>query len=269
MAIEIVTINAINRDLENESPSVLTFRHGEIRFEHRVFHWLRERLTWDAEANEAFDGPFLSECDADGEVGWCELRESFPTWFARWRSRKDVGRSPVMDEARDADVEEESLYVATGIGGKGEPLTVNTFNHGTLLDQTLLFVHFELRCSELRRECLGTYVVLQIHGGCDVRGGYTRPRVFRVEVGAFDHFDRERGVIGCTGPHTHRWVSDDGYRWERDDSGRGERRRLEEYPVRGAEDDVHADGIREGVIVVRDAQGRCPLCACELRARNG
>lgn len=256
------------RDLESECPSVVTFRHGEIRFEHRVFHWLRERLTWDAEANEAFDGPFLRECDPEGEVGWCELRELFPMWFARWRSRKDVGRSPAMDEAWNADVEEESLYVATGIGGKGSLLIVNTFNHGALLDQTLLFVHFELRCSELRSECLGAYVVLQIHGGCDVRGGYSRPRVFRVEVDAFDHFDFERGAIECTGQDAHRWATDDGYRWERDDSERGERRRLDEYPVMVAEDDGRADATSEGVIVVRDGRARCPLCSGELRARN-
>lgn len=49
-------------------------------------------------------------------------------------------------------------------------MTINTYNGEDLLSQTLQYVYFR---------CDGTdYVALQIHGGADVRGGYTEPVVF-------------------------------------------------------------------------------------------
>jgi hypothetical protein len=47
----------------------------------------------------------------------------------------------------------------------------NSYNFdGWLLDQTLQGVFFGMGSNE--------YLILQVHGGCDVRGGYTRPQVF-------------------------------------------------------------------------------------------
>jgi hypothetical protein len=52
--------------------------------------------------------------------------------------------------------------------------TMNTYNfEGCRLGQTLQFVIFELNGVD--------YVALQIHGGADVRGGYTAPRVFKCD----------------------------------------------------------------------------------------
>lgn len=47
---------------------------------------------------------------------------------------------------------------------------INTYNGEDSLSQTLQYRGFELDGE--------SYVALQIHGGCDVRGGYTRPRIF-------------------------------------------------------------------------------------------
>lgn len=33
------------------------------------------------------------------------------------------------------------------------------------------------------------YIILQIHNGCDVRGGYTNPRVFKLAVDEYDFYD--------------------------------------------------------------------------------
>ncbi|MEM2941407.1 MAG: hypothetical protein QW304_07665 [Thermoproteota archaeon] len=55
-----------------------------------------------------------------------------------------------------------------------------------------------------------TYVILQIHNGCDVRGGYTKPRVFR--VADMDALDSDRSVVAyckCTQMST----DDCGYHW--------------------------------------------------------
>ena len=46
----------------------------------------------------------------------------------------------------------------------------NTYNYENLLSQVLQYAIFEVDGE--------TYIMLQIHGGCDVRGGYTKPQVF-------------------------------------------------------------------------------------------
>lgn len=50
--------------------------------------------------------------------------------------------------------------------------TYNSYNSDNLLSQTIQFAIGEDEDGE-------SYVLLQIHGGCDVRGGYTAPRAFR------------------------------------------------------------------------------------------
>lgn len=68
---------------------------------------------------------------------------------------------------------------ATGIYG------YNTYNGEENLSQTLQFMQFEL---------FGTgFILLQVHGGCDVRGGYTLPVIFE---SATDYFGA--GVDECS-----------------------------------------------------------------------
>jgi len=64
---------------------------------------------------------------------------------------------------------------------------VNTYNHETHLSQVLQFVPFgvEPTTGERSGEIYGNFVILQIHNGCDVRGGYTDPVVFETDVGMF------------------------------------------------------------------------------------
>jgi hypothetical protein len=49
----------------------------------------------------------------------------------------------------------------------------NTYNWENLLSQVLQGIIVE-------HDDYGRYVILQIHNGCDVRGGYTQPRIFRL-----------------------------------------------------------------------------------------
>ncbi len=44
----------------------------------------------------------------------------------------------------------------------------------------------------------GSYALVEIHGGCDIRGGYTKPRVFDTSVdgnGALGFFDWNRASV--------------------------------------------------------------------------
>jgi hypothetical protein len=283
-----------NRAFEAEPATTLSFRYGEIEVTHNVFHFLKEKLSYDEDGNRALrcldrylrlvnfhtdrGRDYDSETHAwtpakNGEgpdVG--TLREEFPEFFRAWKARKDeADRDDCADcngtgEVKQADAEgkiivdaddvpievpcevckgrgwihsssikwspkkgivAESPYEVGSFGEGGPPITCNTYNEECLLSQTLLFTYFELENEE--------YVVLQIHGGCDVRGGYTMPQVFTCsdEQGIFDF---KRAGIGCTGEgpfvrkdtgqlaipgtevketpfHEHNWSTDDGHSW--------------------------------------------------------
>jgi hypothetical protein len=274
------------RDLENEPESTVSFKYGSIQVEHSVYHWLRDRLDFDEEATKAFDGPFREECDPENDKDWGELREEFPAWFAKWRSRKDTSEDCPACEGGDAACEvcegsgkapgDDSLYAATGIYGDGEPITVNSYNEESALDQVILFTYFELRTGSGRSGNLGSYVVLQIHGGCDVRGGYTRPRVFTLsDSDELAIFDYSRGTIHCEREPDHWWSTDDAHHWYREGAcGLGAGTQLESYErielVQGDEEDPRDGQARAWVadtLCVTDAgEGLCPICGGRLDA---
>ena len=52
----------------------------------------------------------------------------------------------------------------------------NTYNFNETLTQDFQFGIFEYNNNE--------YVILQIHNGCDVRGGYTKPYIFKIDDGS-------------------------------------------------------------------------------------
>lgn len=266
------------RDFENEAPSTLSFRYDSIELTHRVFHWLRERLEFDEGANNAFDGQFRREVDPDGDKSWGELREEFPAWYATYRSQQDSSSQCDPCEGEGCDQcngtglisGSQDLYDTTGIYGEGSPLTVNTYNEECLLDQTLLFTYFELRTGSGRGGNEGSFVILQIHGGCDVRGGYTRPTIFQVTADeATDIFDFRRGTISCTGDgeegEGHFWTTDDGSHWYADGACcRGAGTQLERYE-RKTFNEQDAEWERRQLCVLEDGSGLCPLCGAPLR----
>ena len=57
--------------------------------------------------------------------------------------------------------------------GVNRSYMVNTYNSEDALSQVLQYCQFETESGDW-------YVLLQIHGGCDVRGGYTDPVAFRI-----------------------------------------------------------------------------------------
>jgi hypothetical protein len=86
-----------------------------------------------------------------------------------------------------------------GIYGDGNPVTVNTYNNEDLLSQTIQFTYFEVEHGD-------AIVMLQIHGGCDVRGGYTAPKLFTLGGNSeYAIFDNAKAGIGCGGKETNPW----------------------------------------------------------------
>jgi hypothetical protein len=69
---------------------------------------------------------------------------------------------------------------------------LNTYeNEYDLLGQILQFTKFGINGTD--------YLALQIHGGCDVRGGYTKPRIFKVDDFEQFFYASESGGVICNG----------------------------------------------------------------------
>ncbi len=125
--------------------------------------------------------------------------------------------------------------------------TVNTYNGECNLDQTLQYTAFG-------RTEFPDHVLLQIHGGCDVRGGYTKPVVFNLknEMGLFDVAD---GIIRCSHCKTY-WQTDDNVHWYREGAcGLGAGTKLNDYDVESG-----VNGKKGVLVVTEDSNAFCPVC---------
>lgn len=261
------------RDFERENAVHLKFEvwHDrlEVEFSFNTYHWLNQRLQFDAEMDTVFHGAYLEEVDENGDKSWMQLMEGFPAW---------------LEDQRDEEGNE--IYGQFGgIYGEGEPFTANTYNHDNLLDQTLQYTYFSGQNGE--------YVLLQIHGGADVRGGYTKPRVFTAgHWSELDLLDDARGHIACSGEehhptalaikeqqekqlslrdveapsidfeniYNHVFYTDDGYHWY-EDNGHGQ---LSDYEVKNLDDEEEEDVWEPGKLCVKDGVGYCPVCGAKL-----
>jgi hypothetical protein len=153
---------------------------------------------------------------------------------------------------------------ATGIYGDGSPFTENTYNGENLLSQVLQYLYFEFGGE--------SHVLLQIHGGCDVRGGYTKPRAFTLnselsimfaadavlypELPSIERVQQKLpGMESAPEPPT--WSTDDGYHFRSE----GYRQSyLESFP---ASDDPETRG--KGIIYIDDDHNLyCPLSGYRL-----
>lgn len=219
------------RDFEAEPATTLdvSWNHEGANFEpnvtHNVYHWLKERLSFAPDMNAMFEA------------------------FAEPRRADEYELSIIEDWCK--------ILGATGLYGHGDPMTVNTYNGECLLSQVLQYVYFELD---------GTaYVALQIHGGCDVRGGYTNVRIFKMDENLFDN---ARATIYADGPGSFHelpyWYSDDGWNWYFEGSTQG--KGLREYKV--SFDPAHK-GDGEHVYIDEDAnQAYCPISGYPLAASD-
>lgn len=156
---------------------------GEINATLDVYHWLKDRLEFNKELDALF-------------FDWVETQNSAYSWFhlvERFVSNEDDDlkefiesrRTNVADEDEDPEWEyrtavEESVYDAlVEHGHLPDPLddsragfTHNTYNNEDALSQTLQYTLVEFG--------FAVHCFLFVHGGADVRGGYTKPRAFEV-----------------------------------------------------------------------------------------
>ena len=84
------------------------------------------------------------------------------------------------------DIEE----TITVIGEYSGYAMINTYNYESILSQTIQFIMFSDGYDNI-------YVCLQIHNGCDVRGGYTLPKIFYVENPEYFITGTTDAIISC------------------------------------------------------------------------
>ena len=81
------------------------------------------------------------------------------------------------------------LFRSDAIGGKYEH-TINSYNGESMLSQVIQYVVYSNENDEPR-------ILLQIHNGCDVRGGYTTPRIFAPEDSDLGLYGESASIV-CT-----------------------------------------------------------------------
>lgn len=121
-----------------------------------LFHFLNDRLTLTGKAKE-FQTDFEAFVDGDYALSFYDC-ETMETWAGF-----------VND-------------------GENKATVANSYNWDNYLSQTIQYVSFEYQNR--------FYVLLQIHGGADVRGGYTRPQVFEM-CGEYAFYDMQDATVQC------------------------------------------------------------------------
>jgi hypothetical protein len=81
----------------------------------------------------------------------------------------------------------------------------NSYNWENLLSQGIQGMIFENENSR--------YIILQIHNGCDIRGGYTAPRIFKLNEDDDGLFFLAMSEIGATCKCIQVFSDDCGYHW--------------------------------------------------------
>lgn len=127
--------------------------------------------------------------------------------------------------------------------------TFNSYNGESYLSQTIQGVTIG--------ESDGL-ILLQLHGGCDVRGGYTKPRVFRWDDSNWERslMDIARASVYCG--QKHGWSIEPGYT-----RGWNTEPKLDSFPhhiLKGGE------APQVGMLCANEDHAYCPLCATELQA---
>lgn len=220
------------RDFDAEPHAKLTVRGGrypEVDVTFNTYHWLCDRLEFAADWQEEFDA-FAAQPEQQDE-GWLAVMEAF------------------MDRLKEQGREVAGIY------GDGDHLTINTYNDDCCLSQTLQFVYATVDGEE--------FVLLQIHGGCDVRGGYTAPKAFRCNGNSeLAILDYNRATIGCDKCEAN-WMLD-GSSWLYD-GGSGGRQLGRDFPIVAVNEEhegVTMSAPAKGLVLVReDGMATCPCCA--------
>lgn len=177
----------------SEPQVTMDARYGYPEISVSAFHWLNEILEYDPVMQRRFD--LFVALLGDDHMPWLAEAERF---------------GEAVDESR----------WGLEYGYAERSSSHNTYNGETWLSDVLQYVVFDWEGE--------TYVLLQYHGGCDVRGGYTKPRAFRVSgsEGRYELYTEGHVSLHCTehsgeylGEGLYGPVYDSVHAWDSNSSG--------------------------------------------------
>lgn len=142
------------RDFDKEPVATLSFKYGEPSVSLNIYHWLMERLDYDAPMDAAFQ-VYLETPEARDSGSYLADMEGFAEWLQGRKSVRRPHRKAVLT----------SDYGGFEVGGCREigsdkPFIENSYNHEELIDQTIQYMAFSVDDTD--------YILLQVHQGCDV-----------------------------------------------------------------------------------------------------
>lgn len=256
------------RSFEDEPEVFASFSESGLEASINLYHWLEDRLIYDPEMDRIFR--LWAAASSRKEESWFSLVESFTEAVkAKVQAAGKLGRWG-------------NYYPSDWQGA-----TINTYNGEDALSQTIQYTLFQARGEH--------YCLLSIHNGCDVRGGYTEPRVFTFREEPTDLMSNASLTLSCAGvqrddpsqltldgsplppPAHHYWDSDNGgYSW-RDENSHEVDFTFEPIPDGISPADLPALLRAERsyrttdlVISYDDSEnGYCPLCGAPLTVSPG
>lgn len=134
-----------------------------------LYHFLVRVLDWDADVTKLNNAWDKFWRNDEEDKPWHVLMEEFHANYAEKYDFDDQKRL-------------NSFY---------------TYNHENSLNQDFVWIQLS-----------DEFCFIQIHGGCDARGGFTVPKIFKYDQDYI--YDFSRYTIGCTKEYAHRWDFCDG-----------------------------------------------------------
>jgi len=217
------------RTFEDEPYSILRIDEYGIEYTRNIFHFLTENLYYEKNLNNSLytfernvsKGIYQDRFDVDEYSNWYAIVDA-------WLKFKNYSSG-----YRD-----------------------NTYNGENNLTQDFIFHMFTDEPDIQDPDFYSCeYVIIQIHNGCDARGGYTAPKIFSYEDMLLSPAD---GVIYCEkheyGVNNHMWYTDDNYHWYQDNRGDN----LESYKLVNLEEFIESPEYKESeskMVLVPENQG--------------
>jgi len=169
-----------HKDFDTEDSVELDVWDDEVSISYNVYHYLVNFLTLN------------DKCE--------QLQKELETFMEREDSRSYL-----------QDIEDFMEYKRTHDNYESQGV-VNTYNYDNIISQIL---QYGIMIDEEDEH----FIVLQIHNGCDCRGGYTKPRIFSLgEDDGWSYFEMaQRDITARCKKCNMSWYSDDsGYNWYSD-----------------------------------------------------
>ena len=179
-----------DQDFDSEPEASIDRHNGCISLS--VYHFLKERLEYDEKIDSFFKA--WGEAEPRTEDPWMTLSEEFL-------------------DSKDGPIAKMGFTLGGIYGDSSGPFITNTYNGEDLLSQVLQYHYATITegpdCEQAETETIQSllaseidgraFVLLAIHGGCDVRGGYTRPRFFWItDDDGISIFDNARWSLYCS-----------------------------------------------------------------------